>query len=254
MKRASTNKSPDEDATKKSRARGLVRVGKHPGRFSGQGWPELVGFTRINVTSGSKGIWKQLSPFHLGPIEVSKYGWNHATDPGEKVRQVEMPLIATNVENVWQASKVWTGEENAIDKIPIKEFFTRRSAVWTDPKAHRHIKKGKGPNKNVPLYSLWGTQKLSYVEARKKIYCPIYSDLVKKTEAYKELERRVSQGENLLLIEYDGYDEVQEKKSLSECLNDASRPFGHGLVLKCLLTGEEPWNMPNYMTNVVPDD
>jgi hypothetical protein len=46
-------------------------------------------------------------------------------------------------------------------------------------------------------------------------------------------------GENVLLLEYDGYD--RGDKSLKECLEDPSRPFGHGLVLECLLTGVEPW-------------
>ena len=54
------------------------------------------------------------------------------------------------------------------------------------------LKKGKGKNINIAKYSLWVDQKtnkvreLTYLEARKAIYCPLYEKLVKKTDAYKK--------------------------------------------------------------------
>lgn len=71
-----------------------------------------------------------------------------------------------------QASKVWQGEEDPDTGIPTREWFERRIQYWSDPKGHRWIKKGKDAsgNRNIALYSLWGTQKLSYLEARRRIY------------------------------------------------------------------------------------
>jgi hypothetical protein len=168
-------------ASKSARTRGRVVVDKLPGRYSGKKWPVRDGYYRVNCTSGAPGVWKQLSPMKLGPITVSRHGWNHKEDSGEQIYNVKMPLQATNLENTWQASKVWNGEselrvESSTDlntkySTPSKEFFTRRAAVWADEKAHRWIKKGTDAsgNKNIPLYSLWGAQKLSYIEARKKM-------------------------------------------------------------------------------------
>lgn len=240
----------DDASAKQPRKRGIVKVDKLPHRMSGQKWPEREGFQRINCTSGAPGIWSQLSPMKLGPVRVSEHGWKHSEDHGEQVHGVEMPLTASNLENLWQASKAWEGEAEQLKStgtlderfsMPSKEFFERRRAIWNDEKAHRWVKKGKDKsgNKNIPLYSLWGSKKLSYIEARKAIYCPIYAQLVKKTVAYKRLEAMLDEGKNILLLEYDGYD--RGDKSLEECLNDGSRPFGHGLVLECLLTGQEPW-------------
>jgi len=103
-------------------------------------------------------------------------------------------------------------------------------------------------NKNVPLFSYWNGEKLSYVEARKKIYCPIYSEYVKKTEAWKQLKDLREQGYNIQILGYDGYD--ISSKSMSYYVNDSSRPFGHELVLACLLQNETPWVDENSNTDV----
>jgi hypothetical protein len=44
-------------------------------------------------------------------------------------------VSVTNVENLWQFSKVWNGETNK-DGDPIPEFFSRRMKGWKDPKGH----------------------------------------------------------------------------------------------------------------------
>ncbi len=219
---------------------GQVRVDRLPNRMSGEKWPVLEGFAcRVNCTSGAPGLWKQLSPMKLGPIVVKDWGWKSEEDVGEQVYNIPLPKEATNLENLWQASKVWNGEEDG--KYPSKDFFQRRSDIWQDSKAYRWIKKkvDSNGNKNVTLYSLWGTQKLSYIQSRKFIYCPIYADLVVKTKAYQKLKKKLNNGENILLLEYDGYD--RGTRSLHECFNDVTKPFGHGLVLECLLTDIIPW-------------
>jgi hypothetical protein len=134
--------------------------------------------------------------------------------------------------------------------MPLEEFFTRRATGWQDSKGHRWVKKSKGPNPNIPLYSLWGDQKLSYLEARRRIYCTIYAALVVQTDAYKRLEAMLAMGENVQLLGYDGYN--RGNKTLLECFNDTSRPFGHEQVLECLLLGEKPWEqVPEESTNKV---
>lgn len=113
-------------------------------------------------------------------------------------------------------------------------------------KGQRHVKKGKGPNKNVALYSVWGKNKFHYVKARARIYCPIYSELVKKTPFFLELQARIADGEKIMLLDYDGYD--KGSKTLYECFDDETKPFGHGFVLASLLLKLDPlpWDRPVY--------
>ena len=100
---------------------------------------------------------------------------------------------------------------------------------------------------------------LNYIEARKKIYYPLYTRLVRKENQFKELKGRLDQGENLLIVEVDGPhqesldyykdkymvdDNFIEKKTLlanrdnlSIMLNDPKHPFGHGYCLAAALLG-----------------
>jgi hypothetical protein len=155
-------------------------------------WPNKEGYLNINVCSGAKGIFAQLSPMRCGPIS---YEDSHTNGK----------VSVTNVENLWQFSKVWTGE---LDKKgePTEEFFDRREKGWKDPKGRRWVKKGDGINPNVPLCSYWNGKKLDYIDARKAIYCPEYANSVVKTEAYKKLEEMLEEGYNIQILGFDGYD------------------------------------------------
>ena len=225
-------------ANRKSKSRGSVRCNKLPFRFSKgpKTWPNVDGFMNVNVCSGSNQIYKELSPMKLGPIEVNVVNSRNKI----KIR------TAKNLENLWQASKVWEDDVYMDTGMPKKEWFKRRSRYFKDKKAHRHIKKSKtNKNKNVSLYSLWVDQKtlevkkLSYLEARKEVYCPIYKQLASQTKAYKKIDKLLANGTNIQILGYDGYDYETEGKTLEECYNDGSRPFGHELVLVSMLRNEK---------------
>jgi hypothetical protein len=94
---------------------------------------------------------------------------------------------------------------------------------------------------------------LDYIEARKNIYLPEYIKCIKNLVKFRELEKRIEKGENLLIIEVDGphqesLDYYKEKYGVSDdfieestilatkenldiMLNDEKRPFGHGYCL-----------------------
>ena len=98
---------------------------------------------------------------------------------------------------------------------------------------------------------------LDYIEARKKIYYSLYINLVKKEKQFKQLQQRLSDGENLLIIEVDGPHEesleyyktkyqvsdnfienntlLATKENLNIMLNDTEHPFGHGYCLAAAL-------------------
>jgi len=101
---------------------------------------------------------------------------------------------------------------------------------------------------------------LTYVEARKEIYLPIYVDLVQKRPKFHKLKEMLARGENLLIIEVDGphqeslsyyqekygvEDDFIEKstilateRNLNIMLNDEKHAFGHGYCLAYALSSQ----------------
>jgi hypothetical protein len=91
---------------------------------------------------------------------------------------------------------------------------------------------GKGAK---PAYSWWDGQKLSYVEARKKIYIPLYSEAVVKTDAYDTLSTLRDEMPEIWLWDYDGYDHVKHGIQLKDVADKPDRKMGHAFVLAMLL-------------------
>jgi hypothetical protein len=223
-----------QEKNKKDGVRGKIRCGKLVHRFDksvdDHSWPMVDGYMNINCCSSAPGDYKNLSPMRLGPFYY-KTEWEGAT-PSETIK-------AENLENFWQFSKVWEGEDDTETNKPIDLFFERRKSGWEQVKGQRHVKKGKNPNgnRNIPLYSWWKGQKLLYQQAREAIYCPLYAAIVKETSAYKKIDKLLEEGYNVQIIGFDGYDYESQNKTLAECFQDQTRPFGHELVL-CAMLGE----------------
>ena len=246
----------------KSLSKGQIRVGKIVYEHGKQIIPSYPNFTPILCLTPS-------SPYgSIGPYVLKD----------EKGRIME---------NIWQFSKVYK-------RVPYtKEFYSR----WNQTEIRKHPseihlnKDGKLTDKNWAwrkkgfeckypvrypvgfnhrgecLYALEdgkddkndSKEKLSYIDARKRIYVPVYTRLVKQQRQYKELVERLNKGENLLIIEIDGphqealsyYKEkygvdddfivgstiVATESNLKIMLNDSKFPFGHGYVLAMALMG-----------------
>jgi len=176
----------------------------------------------INTTSRDIGPFKGLSPFFLGPVDMY-FG-----------------LIAKNVENAWQFSKVY-GHQADKDGNPTDEWVKWALQGYNDSYAHRYPA-GKGKK---PLYSFWKGQKLGYVEARKQIYCPLYAEAVEFTPAWKmlikEYQSVTAKGNDLWLWDFDGYDHVGRKMTLEEVLNHPRYKMGHAFVLAMMIEGTRYW-------------
>lgn len=180
----------------------------HPYNYDGEA---------INTTSRSKTWSKGLSPFYLGPVNL--FGG----------------LVAQNVENAWQYLKVYEEDTDAFGN-PSRSYYKWAREGFKQTRANRYPK-GKG---RKPLYSYWDGQHLTYVEARKKIYCPLYSAVVEKTEAYQKLQGLFAEG-NLHLRDFDGYDHHAAGMSFEEVLNCETRKMGHAFVLAMMLTNQRVW-------------
>jgi hypothetical protein len=160
---------------------------------------------------------------------------------------------AESIENYHQFAKVFEREipsnVTGITKEPLypsQEFWVKLAAGYKDKVPHRHkFPDIKQKNKNVPLFSLrsdskgqW--KKYSYVESR-VFYCQMYEKRAPQTREFQELKRRLQEGYNLEILGYDAYPITQ---TLLQHYQDPTRPFGHELVLYCLLTIEDPKDFP----------
>jgi hypothetical protein len=102
--------------------------------------------------------------------------------------------------------------------------------------------------------NLTGDSRLNYIDSRKKIYLPVYTNLVKTKDSFKNLKEA---NENLFIVEVDGpksesneyykqkygvdmeislnNDIVVTYEKMSILLNDEKHPFGHGFCLAMAL-------------------
>lgn len=168
----------------------------------------------INTTSRSKTWSVGLSPFFLGPVELYDGSF------------------AQNVENSWQFSKVYSKYLNE-DKSIKKEFWKWRRDGFNQKKAIRYPM-GKDA---IPEFSFWNDKRLSYVEARREIYIPLYSKAVRDTEAFSLLQEEYKKHNNLLLFDFDGYDRRRLGMSFEDVINCDTRKMGHAFVLEMMLEG-----------------
>jgi hypothetical protein len=124
------------------------------------------------------------------------------------------------------------------EKIPI--YNTSTGQLISDKKPPINF------SKNPIQYDILG-----YVEARKRIYCGLYAELVKIHPRFIQLCRELNKGNKLIISEVDGpkYDTMYpynlvENDSIpftydicKHLINDVTHPFGHGYTIAALLMG-----------------
>ena len=172
----------------------------------------------INTTSRSTNWSRGLSPFILGPIDLYD------------------GYISKNVENAYQYSKVFDYYLDD-DGNPGENYFKWAKSGWNSDRAERYPM-GKGV---IPKYSYWNGEKLSYVEARKKIYIPLYSKAVRSTKAYSMLEstynKFFSKEEILYLWDFDAHSLEPGTFNYWDLWENPNIKVGHAYVLAMMLEG-----------------
>jgi len=157
-----------------------------------------------------------LSPFFLGPLNL--YG----------------DYVTQNMENGWQFAKVYMTHCDDFCE-PTEEYFKWAKEGWNNKKAVRYPM-GKGA---FPQCSWWDGERLTYTEAREKIYIPLYRQIV-NTKAFEYLKMEynstcLQKGETLHLWDFDGYDHKALGMSYYEVLKSESNKMGHAFILGALL-------------------
>eukprot|EP01083_Nonionella_stella_P068308 181274_1 len=227
-------------------------------------WPELRDtngklIKRINVTSGSANkingeSAKQVSPMYLGPVNAELL----RTLKVRNAKQDDEEALL--FENYWQYGKIFKelGHLKKDNKIS-STWLKFRKKGYGEKKGHRHP---KGTKTNEILYtfvrgskeynkyryymacsSYYFGEYMDYITSRKRVYCPMYEALVQQTSVYQELKRQVSNGMNVMILDFDGpKGETDNEKCLKitqqmlqQKVNDTSAPFGHGYVFAAML-------------------
>lgn len=207
------------------------------------------------------------------------------------------PLFLTNkhnqiFENVYQFSKVYSKvptisktrsrhdhqiiwshpEEEHIDQITSelndnywnwrkKGMQCKHAVRYPVGYYHRHKCLGIAWNEREDdpsiAFRMQSNQLLNYIEGRKKVYYPLYCEAARLQPAFHDLQNRLANGENLLILESDGphqeslsyyqakynVDEtfiedntmLATKFNLQIMLEDERHAFGHGYCLAALL-------------------
>jgi len=234
---------------------GKVRVGKRI--YSGSGFtdPSFTGYKPIICLTKST-PYGSLGPYELKDEKnrIMENIWQGSKVYG-KVPKIVAPYSRFNSKIIWDHPA--ETHVNKTGKLT-KEYFEWRKKLMDNPWPVRYP---VGLNyRHKCLYSIDDDgNKLNYIEARKKIYVPLYSKLVKSQKQFKDLVARLNKGENLLIIEVDGphqeslnyykekYDVGEKfiikdtilvnKKNMDIMLNDPTHPFGHGYCLGMSLLG-----------------
>lgn len=153
--------------------------------------------------------WRALSPMLLGPVPLYAGMWSRT------------------MENAWQYSKVYQGCTGGA-------YWQWARAGWDNPRAVRYPM-GKGAK---PLFSLWAGDELGYIEARKRIYAPVYAQAVRfgPLNLFLALRQLARQGD-LVILDFDAYDHRALGYSWDDVMNDPDRKMGHGFVLAMMIEG-----------------
>lgn len=134
---------------------------------------------------------------------------------------------AKNVENAWQASKVYSQFLDK-DNNPSPEYFKWAQKIWKSTYAYRYP---MGIDVK-PEYSYWNGKKYNYIEARKNIYVPLYSRGVVKTSAFEKLlDIYSTTDKDIYLVDFDGYNHKKIGMTLSDVINSPTKKMGHAFVI-----------------------
>lgn len=167
----------------------------------------------VNTTSSSTNWSRALSPFLLGPVDLYD------------------GYVSQTIENAWQYAKVHGSFTD--DGQPNQAYFEWAQKGWNSKWANRYP---MGRNAK-PLYSYWDSEKLDYVNARLKIYIPLYSRLVKQTSAFSKLKEIYENKNSILYLQdYDAHN-LNPPIDYWKFWKNPDVKMGHAYVLAMMLEG-----------------
>lgn len=179
----------------------------------------------------------KLGPFQIVEARVPLSAYPDGIHPGfTALSETEQVAVCQVFENYWQFSKVYNIDVTPEGTIS-PTFFRRRAQGFADPAGHRRAIPKKAGH---PVAAYFNGEVWSYVPSR-RYYCNYFEALVQLRPEYQRLQELLAQGNNLFILGYDGRDIPLTPSSVAEAYEDPALPFGHELVIACMLKGLHPW-------------
>ena len=224
--------------------------------------PDLDERIIIDLTSRNpdKTFARQVSPFYVGPV----------TGPDG--------AGTSSLEVFWQVGKVFPHHDNG--GKPSDDYFSYREKMYSAvpgsiPKpVMRHPYREFGYEPDDMLYWAWWNrdkgeyERLSYLQARKKVYVPEYAKLVADSPALSYIKHLLDEGKKVALLDFDGFNYYHDEammvryrayvmkckkekqpiiltekdftgiKDMKSAIDFPHIPVGHAFVVKALLQGD----------------
>jgi len=252
-----------------------LRVGIKPDG----GQLKVDGFETINVLMKSHSKWGALGPYHLktekGEIFENVWQFSKIYEVVPKSRQVY---------SRWDSTVIWNWPEERHMRVVPEDTVSENQIVTYDGVTYEilpeywhwrsvgfqhqyHCRYPVGfRNRHLVKFSILGgatedgctpLETMDYITSRKKIYLPLYCELVRKEPLFWELKKKVDNGEVLCICEVDGPHQESlsyykskygvgddfitqnsmevTKENIEIMLNDGKHPFGHGYCLALAL-------------------
>ena len=193
---------------------------------------------------------KDVSPFFLGPLissdglkcHIFEHFWQ-----ASKVFPCHL-MLGEISDDFWEWRKSWYDKKRVINKIESRRPHSLLG--YKDSDALFSV-----------IYEEGEYKRLTYVEARKKLYITEYAKLVIKTSSYKWIKKLYDEGRKIALVDFDGYnyyyDVAKEKlyntyrnkvnvskeeylklNTMKDVVNCGFTPMGHSFIIKMLLEGD----------------
>jgi len=205
---------------------------------------DMPGECIVNVCSTGRAPFSTtLSPFFVGPCSppLSSSGLGHG--------------VSKNMENAWQYSKVYKCHVDSNTGEPTAEWYKWAGLGFANEKAVR-FPMGRGAK---PEYSFGGVnddgtvKRLDYVEARFRIYAPLYAELVVQSAGVRALRHILSTHGKITLLDFDGWNHRAKGLSLEQVMYHPGHKCGHGFILAMILMYDHVWCAPFRGQNGIND-
>lgn len=139
-----------------------------------------------------------------------------------------------------QAGKIYQKELDG-NGILVNKFYEERYKMYALTKENKNRRR-KYPKSShgVPISSIYNGIVVDYIKSRKKVYIPMYIELIKNTEEYKLLLQKVNSCENIFIVGLDGWSDYEKEineVTIKEAIDNPKYSFGHDLVICGLLKG-----------------
>ena len=182
----------------------------------------------VDVTAHSAAPWsKGLAPEVLGPVAL--YG-------GRK---------AQTMRNGWEHCKVFSANVGE-DGQPSPQYWDWATNGWNSLAID---KQSKGKSSERPEFFWWEGKRMNALDARKRIYWPLYRNAVALTPAFTHLKAMVERCPEVVLFDFEGYDEEAEDLTLKDVVLDLRRNLSHAFVLKAMLLHGEQVTPEDVLSN-----